>query len=114
MFKRNAEINKDVRIPKKIIVDFRISVNFYKNISSVKIMEFNKNRTCVQTIIYTDFSEIPYMYMTADETRYVKCITYEKNDNISHEYSIAARGDELKMLLETYYGFIYEKKIKFY
>ena len=106
---------EDWSIPKKIDTYFKIQISILSNVQTVEFCEYDKNKTCINKVVYEDFSEIPIIYVTQDETRYIQICGYRIDGATSSIVGeTAMRGDSLEITLTSYYGFFYKRKITVY
>ncbi|MBQ8429149.1 MAG: helix-turn-helix transcriptional regulator [Clostridia bacterium] len=101
--------------PDSLVGSFHLNIVVYNDLTYVEIEEYDKNHTVIHKTQIGKQSDIKMnMFITQDDTRYIKILGYATNsEGFTIEFS-ATRGDTIKVPIKTYYGFIITKELKVY
>ena len=101
--------------PDSLVGSFHLNIVVYNDLTYAEIEEYDKNHTVIHKTQIAKQSDIKMnMFITQDDTRYIKILGYATNsDGFTIEFS-ATRGEIIKIPIKTYYGFIITKELKVY
>ena len=101
--------------PDSLVGSFYLNIVVYNDLTYIEIEEYDKNHTLIHKTQIAKQHDIKMnMFITQDDTRYIKILGYATNsEGFTIEFS-ATRGDTIKVPIKTYYGFIITKELKVY